>query len=153
MADKIFFDDINIGNAMPVFTSAPITRTHLVRYAGASGDFNPLHHDETFVTMFGMQRVIAHGMFIMGITSNAITQWIDNKYLRNFKVRFSGMTEPVDLNNFDNTKARATITVKGEVVKKFEENGEKLIQCDIQAVDALGGVKLTGSFIAALPSK
>lgn len=153
MADKIYFDDIKIGDSMPAFISAPITRTQLVRYAGASGDFNPLHHDETFVAMFGMQRVIAQGMFIMGITSNAITQWIDNKYLKNFKVRFSGMTEPADLTDFENTKARATITITGEVVKKFVEGNENLIQCDIRAMDALGSVKLTGSFMAALPSK
>lgn len=153
MAKKIYFEDINIGDAMPTFTSAPITRTHLVRYAGASGDFNPLHHDETFVAMFGMPRVIAHGMLIMGITSNAITEWIDNKYLKNFKVRFSGMTEPADLTDFENTKGRATITIKGEVVKKYTEGKENFIQCDIQAIDALGSVKLTGSFIAALPSK
>ncbi|MDD5711924.1 MAG: MaoC/PaaZ C-terminal domain-containing protein, partial [Smithellaceae bacterium] len=87
MASKVYFEDVNIGDAMPTFTSDPLTRTHLVRYAGASGDFNPLHHDETFVGMFGMPRVIAHGMLIMGITSRAITEWIDNKYLRNFKVR------------------------------------------------------------------
>jgi hypothetical protein len=92
-------------------------------------------------------------MLIMGITSRAITEWIDNKYLKNFKVRFSGMTEPADLVDLENTKARATITVTGNVVKKFAEGGENRIQCDIQAVDALGGVKLTGSFIAALPSK
>ena len=153
MAKKIYFEDINIGDAMPTFTSAPITRTHLVRYAGASGDFNPLHHDETFVAMFGMQRVIAHGMLIMGITSNAITEWIDNKYLKNFKVRFSGMTEPADLTDFENTKARATITISGKIVKKFAEGGENRIQCEIQAADALGNVKLTGSFIAFLPSK
>jgi acyl dehydratase len=153
MPKKIYFEDINIGDAMPTFTSPPITRTHLVRYAGASGDFNPLHHDNTFVAMFGMQRVIAHGMLIMGITSNAITEWIDNKYLKNFKVRFSGMTEPADLTDFENTKARATITITGNVVKKFAEGGENRIQCELQAADALGNVKLTGSFIAALPSK
>ncbi|MCX5842002.1 MAG: MaoC/PaaZ C-terminal domain-containing protein, partial [Deltaproteobacteria bacterium] len=96
MTKKIYFEDIKIGDAMPTFTSDPITRTHMCRYAGASGDFNPIHHDETFVAMFGMPRVIVHGMLIMGITSRAITEWIDNKYLKNFKVRFSGMTEPAD---------------------------------------------------------
>ncbi len=153
MSKVIYFEDVHIGDAMPTFTSDPLTRTHLVRYAGASGDFNPLHHDETFVSMFGMPRVIAHGMLIMGMTSRAITEWIDNKCLKNFKVRFSGMTEPADLADFENTKARATITVTGTVVNKFVEGGENRIQCDIQAADALGGVKLTGSFIAALPSK
>ena len=149
----INFDSIAVGDSMPSYTSKPITRAQLARYAGASGDFNPLHHDETFVSMFGMPRVIAHGMLIMGMTSRAITEWIDNKCLKNFKVRFSGMTEPADLTDLENTKARATITVTGTVVNKFVEGGENRIQCEIQAADALGGVKLTGSFIAALPSK
>ena len=74
------YDDVEVGNKMPVYTSAPITRTHLVRYAGASGDFNPLHHDQTFIKMIGRKNVIAHGMLIMGIAGEAITSWIENKY-------------------------------------------------------------------------
>jgi acyl dehydratase len=145
------YDDIEIGNKMPVYTSAPITRTHLVRYSGASGDFNPLHHDQTFIKMIGMENVIAHGMLIMGIAGEAITSWIENKHLRKFNARFLGMTEPADLNDMENTKDRATITVSGKVVKKYVENGEKRIQCDIIAQDALGSRKLSGFFIAALP--
>ncbi|MGA2781229.1 MAG: MaoC/PaaZ C-terminal domain-containing protein [Smithella sp.] len=147
----INYDDIEVGNKMPVYTSAPITRTHLVRYSGASGDFNPLHHDETFIKMIGMKNVIAHGMLIMGIAGEAITSWIENKYLRKFNTRFLSMTEPADLDDMENTKDRATIIVSGKVVKKYEENGEKRIQCDIIAQDALGSKKLSGFFIAALP--
>ena len=145
------YDDIEVGNNMPVYTSAPITRTHLVRYAGASGDFNPLHHDQTFIKMIGKENIIAHGMLIMGIAGEAITSWIENKYLRKFNARFLSMTEPADLDDMENTKDRATITVSGKVVKKYEENGEKRIQCDIIAQDALGSKKLSGFFIAALP--
>jgi acyl dehydratase len=145
------YDDVEVGNKMPVYTSAPITRTHLVRYAGASGDFNPLHHDQTFIKMIGRKNVIAHGMLIMGIAGEAITSWIENKYLRKFNARFLSMTEPVDLDDMENTKDRATITVSGKVVKKYVENGEKRIQCDIIAQDALGSKKLSGFFIAALP--
>ena len=145
------YDDIEVGNKMPVYTSAPITRTHLVRYAGASGDFNPLHHDQTFVKVIGQKNVIAHGMLIMGIVGEAITSWIENKYLRKFNARFLSMTEPADLDDMENTKDRATITVSGKVVKKYVENGEKRIQCDIIAQDALGSKKLSGFFIAALP--
>ncbi|HAR98348.1 MAG: hypothetical protein M0P04_11095 [Syntrophales bacterium] len=148
---NITFASVNVGDAMPTFTSDPVTRTHMVRYAGASGDFNPLHHDETFVKMFGMPRVISHGMLIMGITGRAITEWIEDKSLRKFSVRFAGMTEPVDLHDFENTKQRATITVTGKVVEKFEEAGEKRIRCEIQAADGLGAVKINGSFVAALP--
>jgi acyl dehydratase len=145
------YEEINVGDSMPPYTSAPITRTDLVRYAGASGDFNPLHHDNTFVKVIGMKRVIAHGMLIMGIAGQAITAWIDNRNLRKFNVRFEGMTEPADFDDLENTKDRATITITGKVTKKFEENGEKKISCDIVAKDALGGTKLVGFFIAALP--
>ena len=61
------------------------------------------------------------------------------------------MTQPVDWNNVDDTKNRATITISGRVVKKYEENGEKRIQCSIVAKDALGSRKLDGFFIVALP--
>lgn len=147
----IKFADINVGDTMPAYTSAPLTRTDLVRYAGASGDFNPLHHDNTFVKVFGMERVIAHGMLIMGIAGEGITTWIDRKNLRKFNVRFAGMTEPADFDDLENTKQRATITVTGKVIDKFEENGEKKIKCEIVAKDALNSTKLLGFFIAALP--
>ena len=98
-----------------------------------------------------MNNVIAHGMLIMGIAGEAITAWIDNKYLRKFSVHFLSMTEPVNLNDYENTKDRATIIVSGRISKKYEENGEKRIHCDIVAQDALGSRKLSGFFIAALP--
>lgn len=147
----INYNDINVGDTMPTYTSTPITRTHLVRYAGASGDFNPLHHDESFIKMIGMDNVIAHGMLIMSIAGEAITGWIDQRNLRKFNARFMSMTEPADLNDMENTKNRATITISGKIVEKHEENGEKIIKCDIVAKDASGSRKLVGFFIAALP--
>ncbi|HOI74739.1 MAG TPA: MaoC/PaaZ C-terminal domain-containing protein [Syntrophales bacterium] len=149
MTKALTYESINVGDAMPTFTSDPITRTHIVRYAGASGDFNPLHHDETFAKMFGMPRIISHGMLVMGITGRAITEWIDDKNLRKFGVRFSAMTEPMDLDD-PGSKDRATIIVTGTVVEKFEEAGEKRIRCEIQSADATGNVKIMGSFVAAV---
>ena len=122
-----------------------------MRYAGASGDFNPLHHDESFIKIIGLDNVIAHGMLIMGIAGEAITSWIDQRNLRSFNVRFLSMTEPADLNDMEHTMGRATITISGKIVKKYEENGEKRIKCDIVAKDALSSRKLAGFFIAALP--
>jgi acyl dehydratase len=150
-AMSITYDNINIGDTIPPYTSAAITRTHLVRYAGAAGDFNPLHHDATFIKMIGMDNVIAHGMFIMGIAGEAIAAWVNHGNLRKFHARFLSMTEPVDWDNAENTKKRATIIVTGKVVKKYDENGEKRIKCDIIAKDLLGSRKLDGFFIVALP--
>jgi len=146
---KITFDSIKVGESITPFTSEPLTRTHLVRYAGASGDFNPLHHDETFVKIFGMPRVISHGMLIMGIVGRAITEVVEDKNLRKFNVRFSAMTEPMDFDDTE-TSPRATITVTGTVVEKFEEAGEKRIRCDVEAKDGTGSVKIAGTFVAAV---
>lgn len=147
----IDFDSIAVGDSMPSYTSKPITRAQLARYAGASGDFNPLHTDETFARAIGLDSVIAHGMFISGIAGEAVTAWIENKYLRKFSVHFLSMTEPVNLDDYLNTKGRATITVSGKVIEKYEENGEKRIRCEIVAQDAHGSRKLDGTFIIALP--
>ena len=57
-------------------TYGPITRTDLVRYAGASGDFNPLHHDHAFATGAGLPDVMAHGMFSAGLLGSAVTGWV-----------------------------------------------------------------------------
>jgi hypothetical protein len=147
----INYHDIETGFEMPPYISAPITRTHLVRYAGASGDFNPIHHDQSFIKMIGMKNVIAHGMLIMGIVGECITSWIENKYLIKFNVRFLSMTEPVDWDDIEKTKDRATIIVRGKVIKKYEENGKKIFECEVNAQDALGSKKLSGFFIATLP--
>ncbi len=147
----IDFNQLQVGDAIPSYTAPPITRTHLVRYAGASGDFNPLHHDETFAKAIGLNNVIAHGMFIMGIAGEAITSWIDNKNLRKFSVHFMSMTEPVDLTDFEHTKDRATITISAQVVEKYEKDGEKRVRCAIIARDAQGSRKLNGFFVAAMP--
>jgi len=61
------------------------------------------------------------------------------------------MTDPMDLHDAANTTARATITVTGKVVKKWEEGGDKLIECEITSADGNGNVKINGSFVAVLP--
>lgn len=147
----INFDSIAVGDSMPSYTSAPITRMQLARYAGASGDFNPLHTDETFARAIGLDSVIAHGMFVAGIAGEAVTSWIENKYLRKFSVHFLSMTQPANLDDFENTRNRATVTVTGTVTDKYEEKGEKRIRCEISVRDAHGGRKLKGFFVAALP--
>jgi hydroxyacyl-ACP dehydratase HTD2-like protein with hotdog domain len=145
------YSDIEIGSDMPEYVTVPLSRTHLVRYAGASGDFNPIHHDQTFVNMVGMKNIIAHGMLIMGVVGEAITSWIGNKNLKKFNVRFLSMTETIDWDDLENTRDRATIIIKGKVIKKYQENGENKFECEITVQDALGSKKLSGFFIARLP--
>lgn len=150
METSLTSDNVNVGDTMPAYTVGPLTRTHFVRYAGASGDFNPLHHDETFAKKAGLNGVIAHGMLIMGIAGEAVVSWIESKNLRKLSARFLSMTEPLDWNDQENTKDRATVVVTGKVVEKYEESGEKRIRCNIIVKDLTGSRKLDGYFICAL---
>jgi len=145
------FKELKIGSVLPPYTAGPLMRTHFVRYAGASGDFNPLHHDDTFARTIGLNHVIAHGMLIMGIAGEAVRSWIDSKNLRKFSARFLGMTEPLDHDDPEHTKNRATIVVTGKIARLYEDNGIKMMQVDIVAKDLSGSRKLDGYFLAAVP--
>ena len=143
MGNELYFEDVKIGDAMPELSKGPIMKLQHVLYAGASGDFNPLHTDDDFAKAVGMKDgVIAHGMLIMGFVGQAITAWVPRKCLRKFGVRFAGMTKPGN-----------TITISGTVTDKRQENGENLVFCEVVARDEGGDVKITGNFSAALPLK
>jgi len=142
MAQELYYEDVQVGQAMPPLTKGPVVKLQMVMYAGASGDFNPLHTDDDFAKAVGMPGVIAHGMLIMGFVGQAITDWIPRKNLKKLGVRFAGMTYPGE-----------TITVSGTVTDKRKDNGRNLITCEVTAADQNGGVKISGSFVAALPSR
>ncbi|RFC69426.1 MULTISPECIES: MaoC/PaaZ C-terminal domain-containing protein [Mesorhizobium] len=74
----------------------PLTRTDLVRYAGASGDFNPLHHDHDFATDAGLPDVMAHGMLTAGLLGTALTRWFGVGSLSRYSVRFRSPVWPAD---------------------------------------------------------
>jgi 3-hydroxybutyryl-CoA dehydratase len=75
----------------------PLTRTDLVRYAGASGDFNPLHHDHAFAASAGLPDVMAHGMLSAGLLASAITRWFGPGSVRRYSVRFRSPVWPGDV--------------------------------------------------------
>jgi acyl dehydratase len=139
---KIYFEDVQVGDALPPLVKEPITHLQLVRYAGASGDFNPLHTDPSVGEAMGVGGIIAHGMLIMGFVGQMLSEYLGPQALKKFGVRFKGMTRLNDV-----------ITCTGVITKKYEENGEGCIAGDVQAVDQNGDVKVTGSFVAALPRR
>ncbi len=140
MAQLIYFEDLKVGDRMPPLTKDPVSELQLVRYANASGDFNPLHLDPSIGEAAGFGGVIAHGMLIMGFMGEAITNWIPNRFLSKFKARFIGITRPND-----------TITITGRVIEKKEP--ENKILCSVAAKDQNGELKIKGTFEALLPSR
>lgn len=138
---SVNYEDTKVGDKIPTLVKQPIKREQLVRYAGASGDFNPLHYDDEFAENAGLG-VIAQGMLIMGFVAQAICDWIPQRNLRYLKVRFVGMTRLNDV-----------ITVSGNVVQKAEKEDGGAITCEITAKDQNNEIKVSGLFEALLPMK
>ncbi len=139
---KIYFEDVEIGDRLPELVTAPVTHLQLVRYAGASGDFNPLHTDPAIGEAIGVGGIIAHGMLIMGFVGRMLSDYLGPLALKKFGVRFKGMTHLGDV-----------ITCTGTITEKYLEGGEGRIAGKVQASDQNGDVKVTGTFVAALPQR
>jgi acyl dehydratase len=103
-----------VGDVLPS-RSFPIHRADLVRYAGASGDFNPIHWNERVATSVGLPNVIAHGMYTMAVVARVVTDWVDDPgALVEYGVRF---TRPVVVPDPDG----AVLDVVGTVADKDED--------------------------------
>ncbi|AZM54867.1 dehydratase [Streptomyces sp. WAC 01529] len=115
MTAKISYDDVEVGTELPAQTF-PVTRATLVQYAGASGDFNPIHWNEKFALEVGLPDVIAHGMFTMAEAIRVVTDWAgDPGAVVEYGVRF---TKPVVVPNDDKG---ATIDVSAKVAAKLDD--------------------------------
>src|SRR5881275_648264 len=90
---KLFFEDVSEGDEGPSVTHE-LTRTDLVMYAGASGDFNPMHHDEIAAQAAGLPSVFGHGMFTAGLLATAVTNYVGVGNLASYRVRFTKQTWP-----------------------------------------------------------
>src|ERR1044072_5207188 len=98
MATNIKYADVEVGTELPA-QAFPVTRATLVQYAGASGDFNPIHWNEKFAVEVGLPDVIAHGMFTMAEAIRVVTDWAgDPAALVEYGVR---LTKPVEGPNDD----------------------------------------------------
>src|SRR5574341_645136 len=141
-ATKRYWEDVKEGDALPEIRVEKLTRTDFVKYAGASGDFNPIHHDQTFAEASGNPTVFAMGMLNAGILSRVVTAFVGRPAVRRFRVRFATRAWPGD-----------DVICAGKVTKKFEEAGEARIEGDVVAVNQKGETLITGSFVAALPRR
>ncbi|MCC5814508.1 MAG: MaoC family dehydratase [Leptospira sp.] len=135
---QLEFDKLEVGQEIPSVSVPTITHAHLVRYAGASGDFNPIHNDPDFAKQAGLDGTIAHGMYVMAQVGRLCTSWADQKDIRFFGVKFKAMTKPGE-----------TLTCVGTVKRKKEDNGEKLVTVTVEAKNEAGEVKAGGDLIVA----
>lgn len=138
MASKVKFEQVKVGDSIPTIVIENVSRPDFVRYAGASGDFVPLHYDQTFVEAAGIPTVFAQGMWTAGCLSRCLTEYAGAGQIRRFKVRFARQVWPGD-----------TLTMRGKVTGKREDGGERVVDGEMEVVNQKGEATVKGSFSVA----
>ena len=116
-----------------------VDRSMFIKYAGASGDFNPIHWNEDFAKSAGYPGVFAQGMFTAGVLGTFLTDWLGEENVRKFRTRFVGQVWPGE-----------TIVCSGEVTKVYDEDGTKRADLDLLVTNAAGEKKIDGSATVVL---
>ncbi|MFC6723771.1 MaoC family dehydratase [Halobium palmae] len=129
-----------VGDVGPTVVVEDLSRRDVVKYAGASGDFNPIHYDEPLTREAGNPEVFAQGMLTMGFASHVVADWFGIGNVERFQSRFQSRVFPGD-----------TITVSGTVTD-VSEGGER-VEADIEAVNQDGTTVLTGDVTAVLSAE
>jgi acyl dehydratase len=110
-----------------------VDRSMFIRYAGASGDFNPIHWNEDFAKAAGYPGVFAQGMWTAGVLGTFLTNWLGEDNVRKFRTRFVGQVWPGE-----------TLVCTGKVTKVYDENGEKRADLDLEVTNHKGERKIDG---------
>jgi acyl dehydratase len=132
--------EINVGDTYSEEIVKNLSRTQIVQYAGASGDYNPLHSDEMFTTQIAnYPSVFAHGMLTMGMTGKMLTNYVGDGQLTNYGVRFTAQVWPGD-------SLQSTATVAG----LREEDGNHFVDLEVETVNEEGITVVKGSASARI---
>ncbi|MBN1210322.1 MAG: MaoC family dehydratase [Myxococcaceae bacterium] len=138
-ARKLYFEAVRVGDELPALAKAPVDRVQLSRYAGASGDYNPVHVDELYAKSVGMPSVYAPGMLIMGMLGQLISDWARGGQLRRYGVRFIKMVWPGD-----------TVVCKGRVSDRHGSGGRYFVEIDLWAENQRGELLMKGQSVIQL---
>lgn len=132
IATNLTYKSVQVGDEAPVLTHT-LTRTDLVQYAGASGDFNPMHTDEVAAKEAGLDSVFGHGMFSAGLLATAITSWVGEGNIQRYNVRFVKQAWPGE-----------EFTTRITVTAKRIEGDVYLVDLDCSLANRNGEVKVAG---------
>ena len=139
---KVYVEDVTVGDELPPLVKGPIRQIQLTRYAGASGDFNPIHQDEEFAREAGMGGVFAHGMLSMGFVAQALTDWAGAGTVRKLGVRFAALVRLKDV-----------VTCRGRVLAKTSKDDIHDIELEVWAENQKGETVVTGRAVVRVPSR
>ena len=142
MTEQLHYEDVTVGDEVTPLVKQPTTR-QLVMWAGAVGDYMPIHYDKDFARSRGLDGVIVHGQLIGAFLGQLMTDWIGGRgALRKLSCSYKGMNYPGE-----------AVTCKGKVTKKYVQDGEHCVECSLWAENPKGEKTATGMAIVILPAR
>ncbi len=142
MVEQLYYEDVAVGSEIVPLVKQPTTR-QLVMWAGASGDYSPIHYDKDFAQSRGLPGVIVHGQLIGSFLGQLMTDWIGEKgMLRKLNCSYRGMNYPGE-----------ALTCQGKVTKKYVEDGEHYVECSLWVENPKGEKTVSGKATVILPSR
>ncbi len=131
--------EVRVNEELPAQTQGPVTRTDIVKYAAASWDFNPIHHDETFARRARSGGIIAHGMMVMGYLGRVATAYLGTADFDRFKIRLLDVTRPGD-----------TLRLEGRVTDVTPRASGVVVTLALRATRTTGEAVAEGQVVATL---
>ncbi|MBI3930945.1 MAG: dehydratase [Chloroflexi bacterium] len=153
MAKQLFWEDVEVDSEVTPLPKVA-TRQMMVKWAGASGDFNPLHYDDSFAEASGVGKPIVHGALKRAWLIQLMTDWIgDQGTLKKFACQYRAMDYPRLMKTTSEPHEGETWWCKGKVTKKYVEGDEHLVDCEIGVENGKGEVTTPGTATVILPSR
>ena len=142
MSEQRYYEDIEVGEEITPLVKQPTTR-QLVMWAGASGDYNPIHYDKDHARSRGLDGVIVHGQLVYCFLGQLMTDWVgEGGSLLKLTCSYRGMNFPGE-----------EITCRGKVTRKYVENGQQHVECSVWVDNTRGEKTVSGRAVVVMPSR
>jgi acyl dehydratase len=139
LARKLYYASLQVGDEVPSWQPPPVDRAQIARFAGASGDFNPLYVDEPFARAAGFRSTIVPGPLAMGALSQMVSEWLKGPFIRRLGAKFLKILWPGDV-----------LTCRGRVTGKHREGSDYLVDFDLWIENQEGEMMVRGTATASL---
>ncbi len=139
MARQLYYDDVEVGLDLPTLVKHP-TSMQLVMWAGASGDYHEHHYDKDIAISRGLPGIIVHGPLLQSFLVQTVTDWIGEQgTVKKLSCTYRALAFPGE-----------DFICKGKVTKKYVQDGEKCVECEVSGADTKGEIKAICTVVAAL---